>query len=562
MINESDVEKAVLLNAIAHGGKASTGPVISSLIGKNKELLKEMAELKPLIEKYIMEFGSMSLEELQKKAKDLDVSAEKKDVPKEGELKDLPDVKGEVVLRLPPEPSGYMHLGHAISGLINYMYKEKYNGKIWLRFEDTNPNRVKQEFVDNFKKGYTWLGIRWDHEKFITEDMERIYAYGETLLKSDRAYVCTCDKDDIKNNRMDGKECSCRGRSVNEDMELWKKAREGGIEPEAAIVRAKMDMHSRDMSLRDPGIFRIIKTTYRDYNVWPLYDFASVIEDELCGITHIIRSNEFKNVLQSELRKMLGFRNPVLVQFSRYNFKGTPFSKRKIRALVEAGEISGWDDIRLPTMSAIMRRGIRPEAFREFVLRSGYSESKHEYSWDSLFTLNRRIIDPTSRRLFFVSRPVKLVVDNAPEKTAKIKNHPSIDMGEREIKTNGVFFIESKDIDNRASNNVIRLKDLFNVKIDYIGTNEVRGSFYGEEMKGGEKIIQWVTDKNIDVEIQVVENLLNEDETFNEKSLTVIKGIAEEAVHEIKEGETVQFERFGFCVLDDKKKNSFIFVSK
>ncbi len=562
MIDDYEVRKAVLANALSHGGKAAAGSVISALIGGNKGLLGEAKELKLSVDRIVSEINSKPADELERMADEYNVTAAKKEKKEIGGLRPLPGTENGVVVRFPPEPSGFMHLGHAIAALINYMYKEKYEGKMWLRFEDTNPNRVRQEFVDSFKNGLSWLGIKWDYEKFVTEDMQRIYEYGEKMIESGKAYVCTCGKDETKKNRFEGTECKCRARSTEENRELWDRAKTGAIGPEEAVVRMKFDMKSKDASLRDPTVFRIIKTEYKNYSLWPLYDFASAIEDDMCGVTHIIRSNEFRNSLLKELRTAMGLREPVLVEFSRYNFEGTPFSKRTIRAMIEKGDIGGWDDIRLPTISAIIRRGIKPQAFREFILRSGYSESKHEYTWDTLFTLNRRLIDPVSRRLFFVPEPVRLVVDNAPTKRVVIKNHPSEDLGGRKVDTGNVFFIPRKDLDNTAANNVLRLKDLFDVRMDFIGNGEAHASFYGDEMKGGEKIVQWVTDDNVKTKVEVVGNLLNKDETFNKDSLTVVEGLAESAVRSVEEGETVQFERFGFCILDDKKEEKFVFVSK
>ncbi len=403
---DDEIRRIALKNALAHGGKASPGSVFSAAIGADKSLLKDPKSLKEKIDTVISDINSKSLAELEKEAASSGVETKAKKEEKTG-LKDLPDTGNGVVLRLPPEPSGFMHLGHMISFMINYLYKKKYNGKLWLRFEDTNPNLVKEEFVRNFEEGIKWLGIEWDQKKFISEDMDKIYGFAESLIKEGKAYACACSSEEIKKNRNLEKECQHRNNSIDENMSIWKKSKDGKAETGEMTLRFKGDMKSKDASLRDPNIMRVIKTDYKPYNLWPLYDFASVIEDELCGVTHILRSNEFKANLQDTLRKALGFRKPSVIQYSRFNFQGTLTSKRKVRELIKQGRIKDWHDIRLATISSMKRRGIRPEAIRDFVEEVGYSVSEHEYSLDMLFTFNSRIIDNDAKEVLLCSESDK-----------------------------------------------------------------------------------------------------------------------------------------------------------
>ena len=554
---DEDIKKIALKNALSHDGKASAGSVFSAAVGADKSLLKDPKSLREKIEKIVSDINSKSLQEQKDEAAALGIELSAKKEEKTG-LKDLPNVSGQVVLRLPPEPSGFMHLGHAISFMINYLYKEKYGGKLWLRFEDTNPNLVKEEFVKNFEEGIKWLGIKYDEKKFISSDMDEIYKYGERAIKGGKAYICSCDPDVIKDNRMKGKECQHRQQGPEQNLVLWNDAISGKIEQGKAVVRFKGRMDDRDMSMRDPSIFRIIKTDYKPYSLWPIYDFASVVEDHICGVTHILRSNEFKVSFQDRLRKELGLNKPTIVQYSRFNFEGTLFSKRKIRELIKKGAIPDWNDLRLPTLSAIRRRGIQPEAIREFVMSVGYSQSKHEYSWDLLFTLNRRIIDGKAVRRFFVEDPVKLSVEGSPNEPVELKNHPSIDLGTRKIDVNGEFFISKKDVDGLKAGEVVRLKDLYSIKILSIDKDNLKGKYLAE--KTGEKIIQWVTERNYPIKIIKIGNLVDSEGNFNEESLSESNGLAEEDVRSMKEGDIVQFERFGFCRMDGKDK--FIFISR
>ena len=542
----------------------------TKVLGSDKEMLKDLPLTKKAVSKFVTEVNAKSLDDLKEDADELGIELNKPPKEQKNELKDLPNTKAGVVLRLPPEPSGYMHLGHAIAGMINFLYKQEYNGKLWLRFEDTNPRLVKKEFINSFEDGYEWLGIRWDDKKFITPDMDKIYSFGEKLLKENKAYVCTCPPDEIKRDRLDGTECKCRGHDIKENLGLFEDAKAGKIPEKKAIVRFKGNMKDRNLSLRDPNLFRIIDTDY-DFpwlnrkdkiKLWPIYDFANVIEDELCGITHVLRSSEFKSEFQDVLRSALGFKKLNVVQFSRFNFEGTPFSKRKIRGLIKDGFIKDWDDVRLPTVAAIRRRGIQSDAIRDFVLAVGYSSSHHEYSWDLLFTLNRRIIDQKANRYFFVSEPTKLTVQDAGERIVKLPLHPSSNAGFRTVKTNGKFWIDGKDFVNMKVGDVMRLKDLYTIEIIEKLDGAVSAKIISVDMLGGEKIIQWVTSENIKVSIISVGTLLNKDGSFNTDSLKTINGLAENSIATLSKGDIIQFERFGFCILDNKEMHSFVYISK
>lgn len=562
MISEEEIKKAAIKNAAMHNGEARLSSVISEILGKDKQLVKEMNDLKVLAEKAVNDINLLPKEEIMKLAADMKLLSSKENEKEKKGLKPLPGAENGVVLRLPPEPSGYMHWGHALSFTINYLYKEMYNGKLWLRFEDTNPNLVKEEFVKNFEESIKWLGIKYDEKKFISDDMEKIYGFAEKLIKEGKAYGCTCSSDEIKKNRNIGKECQHRSNSIEENTLLWEKAKEGKFGTGELTFRFKGNMNDKDAALRDPNIMRVIKTDYKPYNLWPLYDFASVIEDELCGITHILRSNEFKTSLQTRLRKELGFHEPYVIQYSRFNFEGTLTSKRKVRELIKQGYIKDWHDIRLATIYSMKRRGIQPETVREFVKEVGYSSSEHEYSLEMLFTFNRRIIDGYAKRLFFVPNPIKLLVEDAIEEKAKLPFHPSNDLGYREIQTNGRFFIDRGDVVSLDIGDTFRLKELYSVEIVDKENDLITCRMHSREHEQGEKIIQWVSEQNVPIKVIKVGDLLNADGTFNEKSLTEMEGLAEKTIDEIGEGQVIQFERFGFCRLDNKNKMEFIFVSK
>ena len=562
MINEEEIKKSAVRNAFLHDGKARTSSVVSEMLGKDKGLVKEMQELKKAADSAVLEVNSMSVEKIKELAESFGLNEGGAEEKEKTGLKPLPNGEKGVVLRLPPEPSGYMHWGHALSFTINYLYKEMYHGKLWLRFEDTNPNLVEEEFVKNFEESLAWLGIKWDEKKFISSDMDKIYEFAEQLIQKGKIYACSCDADTIKENREKGTECEHRNRTIEENLELWNSAKNGKFNDGEITFRFKGNMGDKDSALRDPNLMRVIKTEYKPYTVWPLYDFASVIEDELCGITHVLRSNEFKTTLQSKLRKELGFKEPYIIQYSRFNFKGTLTSKRKVRELINQGYIKNWHDIRLATISSMKRRGIQPAAIKNFLTEVGYSSSEHEYNLEMLLTFNRRIIDSSAKRLFFVPNPIKLTVKDAQPVKAKLQFHPSGNLGFREVQTNGVFFVNRSDFVSMDIGDVIRLKDLYSIEILDKEDELITCKMHSIEHNEGEKIVQWVTEQNVPITVTKVGDLLNEDGSFNQNSLTEVNGVAEREYKDLVEGQIVQFERFGFCRLDDKGKNRMIFVSR
>ena len=560
--------KWALKNAIDHDGKAMVGPVIAKILGESPELRSEIERVKEAARQAVEEVNEMSLDQqrelLEKIAPEL-LAAKKIE---EKKLPPLPGAeKGRVVTRLPPEPSGYMHIGHAMSGFLNYLYARMYEGELWLRFEDTDPRKVRPEYYESFRKGYRWLGIEWDHEKNNSDDMELFYKYAEQLIKAAKAYVCTCPPEKIRKLRALGEECEHRVQGVDENLHLWNEMLAGAFREGEAILRLIGDMKHQNTTLRDPALFRIIEhphpLTGNRYRVWPLYDFAVSIEDHLCGVTHVLRTSEFalRDELQNYIRSLLGMdRNPIYIEYSRFEFKGTPVSKRKLRAILEAGMAAGWDDPRFPTIEGIKRRGILPEAIREFTItQTGFSYAKREYDWSLLFAINRRILDPRARRFFFVPKPVKLIVRNAPKLTIEAPYHPEKkELGVRRLTATGEFYIAGGDSEKMKIGEIIRLKYLMNVRITGKDDEAVSAEFSGTEVKKDVKIIQWVpVGESIEVKVLVPGPLyLNGD--INPESLKIVTGVGETAIKDIAVDEIVQFERFGFCRRDSEDEYVFI----
>jgi glutamyl-tRNA synthetase len=562
--------KWALKNAIDHKGKALTKAVIAKAIGEKPDLRKNMQQLKTAVEEVVKTVNQLTNEQQKNKLRKHAPELLQEKITKERELPPLPKAeKGKVVTRLPPEPSGYMHLGHAMSFTINFLYAKRYDGKIWLRFEDTDPRKVYKKYYRNFKQGLHWLEIDWDYEKNNSDSMSQYYMYAKTLVKLGQAYACTCQVENLRKKRGEGLECVHRTRDVSTNLHELEYLLSGKDDGEKRVLRLKGDMKSQNKVMRDPVLLRTIRhrhpMTGDKYSVWPTYDFAVAIEDAVCNITHVLRSSEFvpREELQNRIRTLLGFRNPIFITYARFNFKGTPVSKRKIRALIAKGFVPSWNDPRLPTIDGIKRRGIVPKAIREFTVKyAALTHSRKEYDWNLLFPINRRLLDPNSKRYFFVSNPVKLSVKESPHRTVLLNNHPQEKMGQREINVNGEFYISKKDAETINKNQVIRLMGAYNVIIEKVNQMRVEASYHSEEIISKMPKIQWVTNENIKTNIQIPD-MLFKNSHFNENSLTLLHGFAERAARNIVIGEIIQFERIGFCRLDSKNSSlNFILAHK
>ena len=555
-------EKGALLNAIRHGGKADVGAVVGRVLAEVPELRTAPGNLAKEVAMVVKRVNSMSPADQEALLSSKYPEAETL-TDAQGRI-GLPPlrnaIKGKTAFRLPPEPSGFMTVGHAMAFTINYVYKEQYEGELWLRFEDTNPRKVAPQFYDNFRSGIEWLGITYEHEKNVSDDLEVIYDYGKQLITQGAAYACSCEESKVKRLRFEGKPCEHRDAPEELSQRIWDELLENKHEEGDYVIRFKGDMQSPNYSLRDSNLFRVIThphpLTGTKFTLWPTYDLANAVEDEICGITHVLRSSEFRNELQQLIREALKFRRLEVIQFSRFNFKGTTVSKRLLRPLVEKGLVSGWDDPRMPTVEGLKRRGILPQAIREFTLQVGYTRAEHEYDWSILLSINRRILDPITRRMFFVPDPVRLEVAGAPKREARIPFHPQYDLGERAIDTNGEFFVSSPDFNGIEEGSVFRLIDLYNVKLKSKGSSPV-AVYAGEDLLPGSRKFQWVTAAHVPVKVTVPDLLFLDGDLFNEKSLKVISGYAEPTVSTLKPGDIVQFPRFGFCRLDSP--GQFIF---
>lgn len=562
-ILEEVIRKHTLKNA--HDYKlAIPGKIIGKVIGEAPDAKKDMAGTMKLINEEAKRVNALAHADMEKELAAYTFE-EKKEEKKEIELPGA--MQGHVKTRFPPEPSGYPHIGHAKAAFLDYEPAKRYGGKMLLRFDDTNPEKEKVEFVDAIKEGLTWLGIEWADETYTSDRMEELYVYCEEMFVKYSAYVCTCKAEEVKKGREKGMACDCTAREPQENMLLFKKMREGKMEEGEAVVRYRGEMKSENTVMRDPTLFRIIKKEhYRQgskYSAWPSYDFAAPIMDSVEGITHAMRTKEYelRDELYFAILKKLELRAPKLIEFSRLQIKNAPISKRLITPLIAEGKVEGWSDPRLPTLLALKRKGILPEAIRTFVLSFGLSKVESEPGWDALLSENRRLLDERCYRRFFASRAKKLAIAGAPAKEAVLHNHPKKpEMGERKMAAGENFFIAGNDFDALQMHETFRLKDLYNLTVTAKDVEGIVAKYEGDTGLAAKKI-QWVPiESAVSCKVKIAKDLLDENGNFRADSLVEETGVCEPACRELSEGDIVQFERYGYVRLDKKEENGLIFV--
>ena len=565
-----DIKKTIrgiaLLNASEHGGKTRNDAIIPKVVGFKPELKNKIKEIIPLISEIVVEVNtiplSMQKSELESNFPELLVVKPKQDrtglPPLEGAE------QGKVVTRFPPEPNGYPHIGHAKAAIIDEEYAKMYGGKLIFRFDDTNPENERLEYYAAIKVGLDWLGVKYDQIKNTSDDIELIYKKAEEFIQAGYAYVCTCNKETISKNRREMKDCKCRAGDLSQNTKRWKDMF-GKYKQGEAIVRYRGDMHSENTVMRDPTLLRIIDEPHpihkNKYRIWPNYDFAVAIEDSIDGVTHAFRTKEYelRNDLYYEILDKLKMRKPKVLEFARLEFDGMPVSKRILKPLVQEGKVSGYDDPRLPTLEAMRRRGIVPEAIRKFVLSLSFTKSDTLAPFDTLESFNRKIIDSTSIRLFMVADPVKLTVKNNNIEKIEISNHPQKDMGKRSLHLDGSFYVSGDDVKSLKVGDEVRLLEIYNVKITKTGS-EIEAEITDNEFKPEIPKIQWVPAQNA-VKIEVlIPKILFVNEQFNENSLEIKQALVEPYYLELNVGAEIQFVRNGYCRKDSA--NQVIYTHK
>ncbi len=510
----------------------------------------------------------------------------------------------KIITRFPPEPNGYLHIGHAKALCINFGMKAKYNGECNLRFDDTNPAKEDVEYMESIKEDIKWLGFSWDRVLNASDYFDKMYECAVKLIKDGKAYVCDLTADEIRDTRGNltepGKESPYRNRSVEENLDLFERMRKGEFEDGARVLRAKIDMASPNINMRDPVIYRICHAehphTGDKWVIYPMYDFAHPIEDAVEGITHSLCSLEFENhrPLYDWVTENCGFPapRPRQIEFARLNLTHTVMSKRFIKRLVDNGIVWGWNDPRLSTLSGIRERGYPPEAIRDFCSRIGVAKADSEVDIKILEHCVRENLNLNATRAMVVTKPLKVVVDNYPEGKSEvcyIENNPSKeDAGTHECTFSRELYIEEDDFAldpppkffRLKPDGIVRLKGAYVVKcvgcdIDENGKPVCVHVEYMEGTKSGEEganikvkgTIHFVDANNaVDVKLNMFDYLIidgPEDymDRVNPNSLTVLNGKAEKFLATAKAGERFQFLREGYFIkrnVEGEEYNSIV----
>ncbi|MDQ6723866.1 MAG: glutamate--tRNA ligase [Thermoproteota archaeon] len=579
-----------LKNALDFNNNIKFDVVVSKIFSYSKDTKNNIKDLIPEIKKIISELSLLSFDEKKIQYDQIldtsnhylnDVESgygitqrpgleKKSSAPQSFELPQLIGASyGNVITRFPPEPNGYPHVGHAKAAIIDEEYARKYGGKLILRFDDTNPSKEKLEYYKAISDGLEWLKIEPTIVKNTSDDMRILYDYGRKLIQKNCAYICQCSSELVKINRSNGISCDCRLNEVDINLNKFENMISGKYRQNDCIIRYRGNMESLNTAMRDPTLFRIIEDSHprlgKKYSLWPTYDFAAPVEDSIDGVTHAFRTKEYelRNELYFAILSDLGLKEPKLIEFSRLEFEGIPVSKRKITPLIEQGLIERWDDPRLPTLMGLKRRGILPEAIRRFVLSLSITLSETKPSMEILESFNRKILDSTSLRLFFVNDPVEVHLDKVDFDFVAIKNHPTLEMGKRKIQVEKIIYISNDDAIKLKIGDTVRLMDLCNIEIMNIdisnenenenekGKKPIIAKNIGNEIFHDVQKIQWVS-KSDSMEFKIIKPLpLYKGDIYNENNLIIDRGLSESFVSTLKIGTGIQFVRYGFCRIDD-----------
>ena len=510
--------------------------------------------------------------------------------------------EGKVMTRFPPEPNGYLHIGHAKAICLSFGMAEEFGGATNLRFDDTNPLKENVEFEEAIKRDISWLGFEWQEEKHASDYFEQLYQFAERLIQEGKAYVDSLSAEDLREYRgtltQPGKESPYRSRSSDENLDLFRRMREGDFGDGEHILRLKIDMASPNINMRDPAIYRIRHVTHHqtgdEWCIYPMYDYTHCLSDSLEGITHSLCDLSFEDhrpLYDWVLDELTMNCHPQQIEFSRLNLQYTVMSKRKLKQLVEDSLVDGWDDPRLPTIAGLRRRGYTPASIRDFCRRIGVTKSDNNVELALLQSCIREDLEDTAPRAMAVLQPLKLVIENWPEgqeEDLTVANHPKDEsLGQRALKMTREVYIDREDFRESANKKYkrlvldgeVRLRYGYVVKATEITRDaageitEIRGKYdpdtlgknpEGRKVRG---VIHWVSAKyGLPAKFHIYDPLFTVDfpdaderdyhELMNPDSLVVLQGVVEPGLKTAGPDDRYQFEREGYFCADSKHSSS------
>ncbi len=567
--------KLALNNAVKFGGIPNKKAIMGKIMRERKDLRTQTTIITPLLENAIEAIIKLNVDQQRNKLLELDPDAlqKKESTREEKDLPELPNIEKyeKIVMRLAPYPSGALHIGNARMVILNDEYVKRYNGELILFFDDTIGSSKSQlsspkakyvipESYELIEEGLKWLGVNYSKIYYKSDRLEIFYEYCKKLIEDGIAYVCFCDAKEFKDKyKLTQKECPHRNSQIETNLIEWEKMLQGKYRETTAVVRLKTGMDQKDPALRDQIIMRISEADHprvgTKYVVWPMLEFSWAIDDHLIGATHILRGADLvkEDFIETFIWKHFEWPKVEFMHYGRLKFPDMKLSKTEARNKVQSGDFQGWDDPRTWSMQSLKKRGIRPEALRISLLDLGMSLTGISFSVNWLYANNKNIIDDQSNRYFYVEDPTRVEINEVPKEQyiAEPLLLPSKpEKGKRAIQLSvknriSNIYISKSDKDRLEFNQIVRLKDLMNIKIQKIdkANNKIIASYHSAELNRDYSIIQWVpSDENIEVTILKPDGLIS-------------KGVGEINLKEIPLNKTIQFERFGFVnpVKKDKK---------
>ncbi len=570
--------KHALLNAFQHDGKAEAKAVLAKILGEKPELRGRAREVLGVAEEEVGRVNALSVEaqrsELQAKWPELLQVRKVEEPPKV--LPPLPNVEkyAQVVTRFSPNPDFCLHIGSVRAVVLSHDYARMYKGRFLLRFDDTDPRLKKSalQFYDLIQQDLEWLGCNPDEVVYQSDRLEIYYDYARKLIELGGAYVCECTREAFKELVESKKSCPCRDLDSKTHLARWEKMLSGNYPEEGAVLRVRTDLVHPNPAVRDWPAFRVIDPgkfphprVGAKYRVWPLYNWASGLDDHLLGVTHVIRGKEHLTnaVRQEYVFRYFGWQYPEAIHYGRLKVQGVELSKSRMMKAMEEGLYSDFSDPRLPTLAALRRRGIQPGALRRIVLEIGPRPVDATISWDNIYSHNRKIIDSVAHRYFFLSEPTKVSITGVTKsKVARLPLHPEHpEAGERLLKVEPVgdtveVLLQSSDLANAKPGLVLRLMELFNIEI--VG-NQVGGfhrarlhsESHEQARVAGAPVVQWLPEKET---LKV---------TIIMPQAEALSGLGEPGLEKEPENALVQLIRFGFARLDgvDRPKGTVLYFA-
>ncbi|HTT73468.1 MAG TPA: glutamate--tRNA ligase [Thermoplasmata archaeon] len=547
--------RLALANAVAHGGAPRAGPIVARLLATDATLRPRADAVRALVAEVVADIAQRPTAAIAEELAALGGAEPERAAPSTattGEFPDLPDaVSGHVVLRLAPFPSGALHIGHARMMFVNQLYRDRYQGKMLLVFDDTvgsEEKRVEGEFYGLIEEDLALAGIRPDATHYRSDRIALYYPWARRVIEKGGAYVCTCAADLLRANRAAGVACPERAQSVGETLDRFARMLDGGYRPGEAVLRLRTDLHDPDPAFRDRVLFRLSDVEHprvgRRFRVWPLLEFSWAVDDVELGITHVLRGKDLviEDRMQQFVWDLLGLTGPKFLHWGILRVREAKVSKSKSYREVKNGTYDGWADPRTWSLRSLDRRGISMEALRAFTLSFGMSLSDIEVPAETLYAENRKRIDATTPRRSFVPDPVEVTVADFPAELAQVTlaNHPDVPaLGMRQVAGGPAFYLPRKDVAAHLGEEV-RLKDLVNVRLpDRLPPDEVAVAAFTTRENRRLPRIQWVgTPGAVAVDVLGMEG--EHTAGWGERTLAAAPPRA-----------IYQFERFGFVRVDD-----------